>query len=202
MIIPSEKYLFDRVIKYYNDQMKVLSGEKAEDFIALFKRIIGCIDYGDDCIRELLRLKLYENRKDEENNEIVKRVYFNSSSDETINGYLIELYNSDKNNFHLPTTMKNELKGKMNVAEKILPIITDEETADKIFLCCLTILLECQIEQPFTKKEDKIDCCTRLLKIYDKVKENYNLDYSVDNVLECCLLFAKDCIIYIDIIYT
>lgn len=90
--------------------------------------------------------------------------------------------------------MKDALQRIGNLVDLIEPIVTDKQTNDKTFLNCLTILLECQIEEPFKAAQEAIDCCTRLLGLYDIVIEDHNINYSEGNVLECCLLFTPKCI--------
>lgn len=90
--------------------------------------------------------------------------------------------------------MKTKLQNIVDLVDLIMPIVIDKETNEKTFLNCLTILLECQVENAFKTREIFSDCCTKLLSLYDKVIKNHQLKYSENNVLECCLLFAGECI--------
>lgn len=213
MIIPSEKYMLNRIIAYYNETKKRFNGDELEEFTSQIKGIIKYINYGDDCVRDLLRSKLLDDNEPSSSATGINRVYFSiylyilfififiaPSTTETINDCLIQLYNSDKNAFHLSEKMKIDLQKIGNLVDLIMPIVTDKQTNDKTFLNCLTILLECQIEEPFKSGPDFTDCCTRLLALYDNVSINHQLKYCENNVLECCLLFAGKCI-FIDLYY-
>lgn len=73
MIIPSEKYLLERIIQYYEEKKKHLTGEDAEEFTGNIRNIIKYINYGDDCVRLLYRYRLYE---ESDESTKVNRVYF------------------------------------------------------------------------------------------------------------------------------
>lgn len=77
MIIPSEKYLLGRILSYYNEMKKKYTGDELEEFVSDIKGIIKFINYGADCLLELMRYKLLdEDQTSSSSGSKINRVYF------------------------------------------------------------------------------------------------------------------------------